>query len=156
MDNWNDEKKRLYNYWAYSTLILALGDLDMASKALLERRSVVGHGFLLQKSTTWTTMEPPLQGRLGPLMHRIWYLLPHAAPLSHNPSLTAMKYPSSGNWSWSSPLHLVASLTQETAENLSSYMWNEVLYVYVTWLYSLQNNTFDMISCIVFITQQFL
>ncbi|PKI75677.1 hypothetical protein CRG98_003937, partial [Punica granatum] len=86
---------------------------EIALKALLDRRRVAGHGLVRHKSTTFTAMKPSLHGLLWPLMHLIRYLLPQAAPLSHNPSLAATKKPPSGNWVWSYPLHFVALLYHE-------------------------------------------
>ncbi|PIA42484.1 hypothetical protein AQUCO_02000142v1 [Aquilegia coerulea] len=73
------------------------GFLEMALKALFDKRNVVGHGLVLQTSTTSTIMEPSLHGLLGPLMHRIRYRRPQAAPLSHSPLLAATNMPPSGN-----------------------------------------------------------
>lgn len=93
-------------------LISALGKREMTGKAVLERRIVFGHGDCLHKSTTLTSTEPDLQGLLFPLRHLILYLLPHAAPLSHNPSLTvANKFPG-GNCSLLFPPHAVAATNQ--------------------------------------------
>lgn len=62
----------------------------MAVKASLDMRSVLGQGDLAQKSTTLTSTLALgfLHGLFLPLTHLILYLLPQAAPLSHNPSLT--------------------------------------------------------------------
>ena len=69
----------------------------MAAKALNGKAIVALQALYRQKSTTSTTMDRFLHGRCGPLMHRILYLRPHAAPLSHMPLLTAAKCPSEGN-----------------------------------------------------------
>lgn len=60
----------------------------MAEKASFDKTIVEGHGLLEQKSTTLTSMVPSLHGLLFPLKHLSLYRLPHAAPLSHSPSLT--------------------------------------------------------------------
>ncbi|KAF6152733.1 hypothetical protein GIB67_021393 [Kingdonia uniflora] len=73
--------------------------LEMASKALFDRMRVAGHGLVRQMSTTSTTMDPSLHGRLRPLMHLMRYLRPHAAPLFHKPLLAATNIALSGNCS---------------------------------------------------------
>ncbi|KAF7817240.1 adenine nucleotide transporter BT1, chloroplastic/mitochondrial [Senna tora] len=71
----------------------------MAEKASSDMRIVWEQGEALQKSTTLTsTLVADLQGLLFPLTHLILYLLPHAAPLSHNPSLTDTNMFPAGNW----------------------------------------------------------
>ncbi|GKV28165.1 hypothetical protein SLEP1_g37251 [Rubroshorea leprosula] len=58
---------------------------------------VEGHGVVGQKSTTFTSIVLCLQGLFGPLRHLTLYLRPQAAPLSHNPSLTAANRFPGGN-----------------------------------------------------------
>lgn len=82
----------------------------MAAKASVDMAMVEGQGDLRQRSTTFTsTVAPPLQGFLWPLRHLSLYRLPQAAPLSHNPSLTATNRFPGGNWSCWFPKHPVAA-----------------------------------------------
>lgn len=90
-------KYLIVTYWVYSILILALGKREMVVKALLDMRRVSEHEDLAQESTTLTSILPPLHGLLFPLTHLTLYLLPHAAPLSHNPSFTATNRFPGGN-----------------------------------------------------------
>lgn len=71
-------------------MLILVSRREMTEKASLERTMVEGQGLEEQKSTTLTSMVvvKSLHGLLFPLKHLILYLLPHAAPLSHNPSLT--------------------------------------------------------------------
>lgn len=97
-------------YWTYSTLILVEGECEMAAKASVDMATVEGQVESRQRSTTFTsTVAPPLQGLLRPLRHLSLYRLPHAAPLSHNPSLTATNRFPGGNWSCLLPKHFVAA-----------------------------------------------
>lgn len=90
-------------------LIFAWGDCETAAKASLDKIMVDGHGRLEQKSTTLTSTVPPRHGLLRPLRHLRRQRRPHAAPLSHSPSLTAANRFPDGNWSPLLPLHRVAA-----------------------------------------------
>ncbi|KAL5698047.1 hypothetical protein ACHQM5_029134 [Ranunculus cassubicifolius] len=70
---------------------------DTAAKASLDIITVAGHGLAEQTSITPTSIVPSLHGLFDPLKHLNLYLLPQAAPLSHNPSLTATNMFPGGN-----------------------------------------------------------
>ena len=61
----------IYTYWVYSMLIFALGKREMAAKASVDMSKVLGHGDESHKSTTLTSILPPLHGLLFPLTHLI-------------------------------------------------------------------------------------
>lgn len=91
-------------------LIFALGKREMAAKASFDKSRVFEHDDpAAQESTTLTSTLPPLHGLLCPLTHLTLYLLPHAAPLSHNPSFTAAKIFPGGNCSLLFPSQAVAT-----------------------------------------------
>lgn len=111
------------SYWINSILIFASGEREIAAKAPFDMRRVAGHGLFEQKSTTITSIVPPLHGLLLPLKHLSLYRLPQAAPLSHNPSLTATKKLSGGNWSCLLPLHFVAEKLKINTLVKASFTW---------------------------------
>lgn len=91
------KKRERGSYSVYSILIFAWGKCEIAAKASFDMRRLLEQGEPGQESTTFTSMLPPLHGLFFPLMHLILYLLPHAAPLSHNPSFTATNRFPGGN-----------------------------------------------------------
>ena len=110
-------------------LILAVGYLEMESKAVFDSTRVAGQGLVRHTSTTWTTIDPSLHGLFRPLMHLTRYLRPHAAPLSHIPSHAATNSPPSGNCSLSNPLHLVAAKKNYNKSCLFySYLFDKLVY----------------------------
>jgi len=96
----------------YSTLIFALGKREIAANASVDMWKVWGHEDFVQviESTTLTSiLLPPLHGLFIPLTHLTLYLLPHAAPLSHNPSFTATNIFPGGNCCLLFPSQAVAA-----------------------------------------------
>lgn len=90
----------------------------MAAKASFDMRRVLGHGELEHESTTLTSILPPLHGLLFPLTHLILYLLPQAAPLSHNPSFTATNKFPGGNCPALFPSQEVATCINKSINSL--------------------------------------